>query len=354
MDEHFLQLIARYEELAVTSAQTEVIMDQPRFTAIMKEMADLQPQVDAYTAYKAMKDEAASLQELLSNPDFAEMAQEELDELKVKLEAREQELQLMRLPKDEDDERDVVMEIRAGAGGDEAALFGADLLRMYTRYAERQNYTVSLMSISENDLGGVKEVVFTIKGRGAFSKLKYESGVHRIQRVPTTESAGRIHTSTATVAVLPVLDDVQVDINPGDLRVDVYRSSGKGGQHVNTTDSAVRITHLPSGLVVACQNERSQIKNHETALKLLKLRLFEQAREERDAAYADNRKSQVGTGDRSERIRTYNFPQGRVTDHRIGLTLYQIEFIMDGDLDLLIIPLQMDAQERLLARSEVS
>ncbi len=354
MDEHFLQLIARYEELAVTSAQTEVIMDQPRFTAIMKEMADLQPQVDAYTAYKAMKDEAASLQELLSNPDFAEMAQEELDELKVKLEAREQELQLMRLPKDEDDERDVVMEIRAGAGGDEAALFGADLLRMYTRYAERQNYTVSLMSISENDLGGVKEVVFTIKGRGAFSKLKYESGVHRIQRVPTTESAGRIHTSTATVAVLPVLDDVQVDINPGDLRVDVYRSSGKGGQHVNTTDSAVRITHLPSGLVVACQNERSQIKNHETALKLLKLRLFEQAREERDAAYADNRKSQVGTGDRSERIRTYNFPQGRVTDHRIGLTLYQIEFIMDGDLALLIIPLQMDAQERLLARSEVS
>ncbi len=354
MDEHFKQLAARYEELALTSAQAEVIMDQPRFTAIMKEMADIEPQVQAYERYLAMNEELASLNELLSNPEFEEMAREDLASLKPQIEALTQELTLMRLPKDEDDERDVVMEIRAGAGGDEAALFGADLLRMYTRYAERQNYAVSLMSISENDLGGMKEVVFTIKGRGAFSKLKYESGVHRIQRVPTTESQGRIHTSTATVAVLPVLDDVQVDIAPGDLRVDVYRSSGKGGQHVNTTDSAVRITHLPTGLVVACQSERSQIKNHENALKLLKLRLFEKAREERDLAYADNRKSQVGTGDRSERIRTYNFPQGRVTDHRIGLTLYQIDFIMDGDLDLLIIPLQMDAQEQLLARSGVS
>ncbi|MDI9520846.1 MAG: peptide chain release factor 1 [Bacillota bacterium] len=354
MDEHFLQLIDRYEELALTSAQAEVIMDQPRFTAIMKEMAELEPQVQAYQQYRAMKEEIASLDELLSHPELQEMAQEELDELQKSLAALEQELQLMRLPKDEDDERDVVMEIRAGAGGDEAALFGADLLRMYIRYAERQNYSVSLMSISENDIGGVKEVVFTVSGRGAFSKLKYESGVHRIQRVPATESQGRIHTSTATVAVLPVLDDVQIEINPNDLRVDVYRSSGKGGQHVNTTDSAVRITHLPSGLVVACQNERSQIKNHETAMKLLKLRLFEQAREERDAAYADNRKSQVGTGDRSERIRTYNFPQGRVTDHRIGLTLYQIDLIMDGDLEMLITPLQMDAQERLLAGNGVS
>ncbi|HPA61077.1 MAG TPA: peptide chain release factor 1, partial [Clostridia bacterium] len=255
---------------------------------------------------------------------------------------------LLLLPRDEDDERDVVMEVRAGAGGEEAALFGALLLRMYTRYAERSGFSSQLMSISESDIGGVKEAVFTITGKGAFSRLKYESGVHRIQRVPATESAGRIHTSTATVAVLPVLEDVQVDINPNDLRVDVYRSSGKGGQHVNTTDSAVRITHLPTGLVVACQNERSQIKNHETALKLLKLRLYERSREERDAAYADHRKNQVGTGDRSERMRTYNFPQGRVTDHRIGLTLYQIELILDGDLDPLIEPLAIAAQQELL------
>ena len=348
MNDIFHQIAQRYEELAITVAQSEVIADQKRFMALMKEMADLEPKVTAYNDYTALQNEAASVRELTKNPEMKELAQEELSDIEQRLETLEADMRLMLLPVDEDDQRDVVMEIRAGAGGEEAALFGASLLRMYTRYAERSGYTVALMSISESDIGGVKEAVFTINGRGAFSRLKYESGVHRIQRVPATESQGRIHTSTATVAVLPVLEDVQIDINPNDLRVDVYRSSGKGGQHVNTTDSAVRITHLPSGLVVACQNERSQIKNHETALKLLKLRLFEHAREERDAAYADNRKSQVGTGDRSERIRTYNFPQCRVTDHRIGLTLNQLDLIMDGDLDPLIDPLAMAAKEELL------
>ncbi|NLW21075.1 MAG: peptide chain release factor 1 [Clostridiales bacterium] len=350
MREHFAQLAARYEELALTVAQPETIQDQPRFQALMREMAELEPLLAAWNDYDALLREVEATRTLLEDPGMKELAQEELDSLERRLGEQEEGLRQLLLPRDEDDERDVVMEVRAGAGGEEAALFGALLLRMYTRYAERAGFTYQLMSISESDIGGVREAVFTISGKGAFSRLKYESGVHRIQRVPTTESAGRIHTSTATVAVLPVLEDVQVDINPGDLRVDVYRSSGKGGQHVNTTDSAVRITHLPTGLVVACQNERSQLKNHETALKLLKLRLYERAREERDAAHAGQRKSQVGSGDRSERIRTYNYPQGRVTDHRIGLTLYQIEFILDGDLDPLIEPLALHERQQQLAQ----
>jgi peptide chain release factor 1 len=348
MKEYFERIVARYEEVAIALAQPETIADQPLFQSLMREMAELEPQVSAWKAYRDLKQQEADARELLGIPEMHEMAREELSKLEEALARQEEALQLMLLPRDEDDQRDVVMEVRAGAGGEEAALFGALLVRMYMRYAERSGFEVSLVSVSESDIGGVREAVFTISGRGAFSRLKYESGVHRIQRVPTTEASGRIHTSTATVAVLPVLEDVQVDINPGDLRVDVYRSSGKGGQHVNTTDSAVRITHLPTGLVVACQNERSQIKNHETALKLLKLRLYERSREERDAAYADHRKNQVGTGDRSERIRTYNFPQGRVTDHRIGLTLYQIELILDGDLDPLIEPLAIAAQQELL------
>ena len=341
-------LAKRYEELALTVAQPETIQDQPRFQALMKEMADLEPQVSAYAAYRTLQEEAASVRELLANPELAHLAQEELNTLESKLLEQETALRLMQLPKDEDDERDVVMEVRAGAGGEEAALFGALLLRMYTRFAERKGFSVSLLSLSESDIGGVKEAVFSINGRGAFSRLKYESGVHRIQRVPTTENAGRIHTSTATVAVLPVLEDVQIEINPNDLRIDVFRSSGHGGQSVNTTDSAVRVTHLPTGLVVSCQNEKSQIKNREQAIKVLKLRLYERAREERDSTHADHRRSQVGTGDRSERIRTYNFPQGRVTDHRIGLTLYQIEFIMDGDLDALIDALATHEQNKLM------
>ena len=350
MNEHFARLAARYEELALPAAQPETIQDQPRFQACMREMAELEPILSAWQEHAALQKEAESVRSLLSDPGMRDLAREELDGLEQRLQEQADSLRLLLLPRDEDDERDVVMEVRAGAGGEEAALFGALLLRMYTRYAERSGFSSQLMSISESDIGGVKEAVFTITGKGAFSRLKYESGVHRIQRVPATESAGRIHTSTATVAVLPVLEDVQVDINPNDLRVDVYRSSGKGGQHVNTTDSAVRITHLPTGLVVACQNERSQLKNHEQALKLLKLRLYERAREERDAPHAGQRKSQVGTGDRSERIRTYNYPQGRVTDHRIGLTLYQIELILDGDLDPLIDPLALHERQQLLAQ----
>lgn len=346
MEEQLMQMRERYEELSLTSAQPEIIADQPRFLALMKEMAGLLPAVEAFSRYEALKQEETLTQELLSQPEMQEAAEEELASLAVQLESLEKELKLLLLPRDEDDERDVVMEIRAGAGGDEAGLFGALLLRMYSRYAERHGYTVQLLSISDNDLGGVKEAVFTLKGRGAFSRMKYESGVHRVQRVPATENAGRIHTSTATVAVLPSWDEVEIDINPNDLRIDVYRSSGHGGQCVNTTDSAVRITHLPTGLVVTCQNEKSQLKNKDQAMKVLKVRLYDRARGERDEVYANRRRGQVGTGDRSERIRTYNFPQGRVTDHRIGLTLYQIEMIMDGDMDALIDALAMDAQQK--------
>lgn len=349
MQEQFAQIRARYEELAMTAAQPEVIADQPRFQAVMKEMAGLEPMAQAWADYEALQREAKGARELLEVPEMGRLAREELDALEPRLLEMEHGLRLMLLPRDEDDERDVVMEVRAGAGGDEAALFGALLVRMYTRYAERRGYTATLLSVSGNDLGGVKEAVFTVTGRGAFSRLKYESGVHRVQRVPATESAGRIHTSTATVAVLPSFDEVAVDISPGDLRIDVYRSSGHGGQNVNTTDSAVRITHLPTGLVVTCQNEKSQIKNREQAMKVLKSRLYDQARRQREQDYADNRRGQVGSGERSERIRTYNFPQGRVTDHRIGLTLYQIDLILDGDLDPIVDALAADAQQKLLA-----
>lgn len=348
MTEKFQWMQERYNELSEAVSQPEIIADTARWQRLLKEHAQLEPAVQAWQRYQQLLTQQNEAEEMLNDPELAPMAQTELHELTRRRADMEQELRLLLLPKDPNDERNVVMEIRAGAGGEEAGLFGANLLRMYTRYAERHGYRVEMVSLNETELGGVKEAVFSLCGNGAFARMKYESGVHRVQRVPTTESGGRIHTSTCTVAVLPEAEDVEVDIAPKDIRVDVYRSTGHGGQCVNTTDSAVRITHLPTGLVVTCQDQKSQLKNRDKAMRVLKSRLLEKYREEKDAAYAENRRTQVGTGDRSERIRTYNFPQGRVTDHRIGLTIYRIDDVMDGDLDEIIDALQMEEQARKL------
>ena len=327
--------------------------DADRLRKLMQEHAQLEPVLTAYREWQALLARDREADEMLADPEMAEMAQEEKAELRDAIPAAQRALQLLLLPQDPNDDRNVVMEIRAGAGGEEAALFGAMLLRMYQHYAERRGWRFELTDANMTELGGVKEATIMISGRGAFRRLKFESGVHRVQRVPTTESGGRIHTSTATVAVLPEAEDVEVQINPGDLRIDVYRSTGHGGQCINTTDSAVRITHLPTGLVVTCQDEKSQLKNREKAMRVLKARLYDMYQSKADAEYAENRRSQVGTGDRSERIRTYNFPQGRVTDHRIGLTLYQLESFVDGDCDPVIDALVLaDETERLKALGE--
>ena len=347
IEERFRQMQARHEELTAALSQSDVISDVARWQAILIEMKELEAPVAAWQEHGKTLEEIAGTRELLNDPAMEDMAEEELSRLLSKKEREEAALKAFLIVEDPNDKRNVIMEIRPGTGGDEAGLFGALLLRMYTRYAERRGYKVQYTSIIDNEVGGIKEAVFLLQGTGAFSRMKFESGVHRVQRVPTTESQGRIHTSTATVAVLPEIDDIDDVIDLNDLRIDVYRSSGHGGQCVNTTDSAVRITHLPSGLVVTCQNEKSQLKNREAAMKVLKSRLHEMRRAERDAAYAGERKGQLGTGDRSERIRTYNFPQGRVTDHRINLTLYKIDAIMDGELDEIIdaLTIALRAQE---------
>ncbi|MCH3965304.1 MAG: peptide chain release factor 1 [Clostridium sp.] len=329
----------KYEELSIKISDPAVMKDQKEWQKLCKEHADMEIIVSKYREYKKAKQDLADNKEMLkeeTDREMRDMEQEEIKSLTEKIEKSEDELRILLLPKDPNDDKNVFVEIRGGAGGEEAALFAANLTRMYTRYAERKGWNVETISLNATDIGGFKEIVFMVKGKGAYSRLKYESGTHRVQRVPDTESSGRIHTSTATVAVLPEVDDVDIVVNSNDIRIDVFRASGHGGQCVNTTDSAVRITHIPTGIVVSCQDEKSQLKNKEKAMKVLKSRLYEMAENERNASIAEDRRNQVGTGDRSERIRTYNFPQGRITDHRISLTLYKLDSFLDGDIDEVI------------------
>ena len=338
----------RLEELGALLSDPAVVSDQEKWRALMKEHSRLEPLDKAVSRLESMTAQRAEAKAMLSDPDMGEMAKEELAQLEKDIPACEREIELLLLPQDPNDERNVVMEIRGGAGGEEAALFGTLLMRMYTRYAERRGWRVEMMDANMTELGGVKEAIFTIAGEGAYSRLRYESGVHRVQRIPVTESNGKRQTSTATVAVLPEAEEVDVKIDPNDLRIDVYRASGHGGQYINKTDSAVRITHIPTGTVVTCQDEKSQLKNKEKAMRVLRARLYEQLSSEKEAAYAEDRKSQVGTGDRSERIRTYNFNEGRVSDHRIGMTIYSIDAFVDGDMDVILDQLIMtDQQEKL-------
>ncbi|KHO61452.1 peptide chain release factor 1 [Thermoanaerobacter sp. YS13] len=336
----------RYVELSQKISDPNIISNVNEWRKYVKEHAAIEDIVLKYREYKKVLEDIEATKELLSSNDeeLKEMAEEELSQLEEKKEKLLEEIKILLIPKDPNDEKNVIMEIRAGAGGEEAALFAHDLFRMYSMYAEKKGWKVEIMSSNETDIGGFKEVILNISGKGAYSRLKYESGVHRVQRVPTTEAGGRIHTSTATVAVLPEVEEVDVEINPNDIKIDVFRSGGHGGQSVNTTDSAVRVTHIPTGIVVTCQDERSQIQNRERALKILRAKLYEMALEEQQREIAETRKSQVGTGERSERIRTYNFPQGRVTDHRIGLTVYRLQEVLDGDLDEIIDALILNDQ----------
>lgn len=332
-------ILVRLEEILNELNEPTVANDTTRFQKLMKEQSELQPIADSYTEYKNCKETVEDSLMLLdeeSDEEMREMLKEELSDAKKRIEELEQELKILLLPKDPNDDKNVIVEIRAGAGGDEAALFAAEIYRMYVKYAESQNWRTEMLSLNENGIGGFKEVTFMINGQGAYSKLKYESGVHRVQRIPVTESGGRIHTSTATVAIMPEAEEVDVEIDMNDCKFDVFRASGNGGQCVNTTDSAVRLTHIPTGIVISCQDEKSQLKNKDKALKVLRARLYELELQKKQDAESAARRSQVGTGDRSEKIRTYNFPQGRVTDHRIKFTSHRLDEIMNGNLDEII------------------
>lgn len=356
MLEKLSDIAKRYDEIAALLSLPETVSDQEQYKKLMKEYKNLTPVAESYKEYtKASQalEEAESLLDTKLEQDFKEMVEEECQMLRDKLSELEESLKILLLPRDPNDDKNVIVEIRGGAGGDEAALFASALYRMYSMYAEKKGFKSEVLSSNPTGIGGFKEISFMIEGEGAYSRLKFESGVHRVQRVPETEASGRIHTSTVTVAVLPEAEEVELEINPADLQVDTYRASGAGGQHVNKTESAIRITHLPTGTVVECQDERSQHKNRERAMKILRSRLYEEKQAEQTNKIAQERKSQVGTGDRSERIRTYNYPQGRVTDHRIGLTIYKLEAFLDGDIDEMIDAIiQTDQAEKLKASGE--
>ena len=345
-------VVNKYEELCFKSQQPDFYADPKKAAKILREKTDLEPIVEAFRAYRQAEQDMAEAEELMSDPEMKDLCQETYTAAKEQKEALLEKLQILLLPRDPNDEKNVLVEIRGGVGGEESALFAHSLFRMYSMFAAKQGWQVSLLNYNETELGGVKEADFLITGRGAYSRMKYESGVHRVQRVPETESGGRVHTSTATVAVLPEMEEVDVQLNPADIEMQVYRASGAGGQHVNKTSSAVRLIHKPSGIVVACQEERSQLQNREKCMRMLASKLYEIEQERMESEHGGLRRSQVGTGMRNERIRTYNFPQGRVTDHRIGLTLYRIDSVLDGDLDELIIALATaDQAEKLKNQS---
>ncbi len=354
MFEKLQLMLQRYLDISERIGLPEVVAKQDEWRALVKEHSTLEPIIEAYKEYLKIVADMDDCKMMMDDGDkeMRDLAEMEYYELKDKKEEKISELKVLLLPQDPLDNKNVIMEIRGGAGGEESCLFATELFRMYHRLAERMRWKIEDMSINDTELGGIKEAVFMIKGNGVYSKLKYESGVHRVQRVPETESQGRVHTSTATVAVLPEAEDAQVEINDKDLKVDTYRSSGAGGQHVNKTESAIRITHLPTGIVVECQDERSQIKNREKAMRVLKSRLYDFYQSQMDKEYAENRKAQVGTGDRSERIRTYNYPQGRVSDHRIGMTLYSLTQFLDGDMGEMLDALRLTAQNEQLAKIE--